>query len=77
MICYPNGTEAKIRDRVRIDHGAYVAIVHAVVDSEKRRRSWGVEGLGLMVETANHGMVFWPIGSLVPEEIEFVSHEAA
>lgn len=77
MIRYPNGAEAKIGDQVRIDHGAYVAIIHAVIDTEKRRRRWSVEGLGLMVETANHGMVFWPIESLIPDEIEFVAHEVA
>ena len=77
MICYPGGTEAKVRDRVRIDHGASPAVVHAVIETEAERRSWGVNEPGLMLEATKYGLVFFPARTLDGGQIEYVSREAA
>ena len=77
MIHYPDGTEAQIRDRVCIDHGSSFAVVHAVIDSEDQQRAWGLDEPGLMLDAQSSGMVFWPIHSLVTDEIEFVARNSA
>jgi len=77
MIRYPDGTEAQVRDRVRIDHGARMAFVHAVIETDDQRRSWGLDEPGLMLDGPDYGLVFWPVHSLVTDEIEYVSRESA
>ena len=77
MIRYPDGTESQVWDRVRIDHGSSFAVVHAVIDTEDQQRSWGLDEPGLMLEAPSYGMVFWPVHSLVADEIEYVSRGAA
>lgn len=77
MITYPDGTEAQVGDSVLLDHGAHQGVIHSVVQTAAERQSWNVDDAGLMIESPHYGMVFFPVHSLVRDEISFVSRVVA
>ena len=75
MINYPDGTEACIGDVVSLAHGTVVGVVREVIDSSKQADAWGLEpdDLGLMVESKQFGLSFYPALFFNEGEIRFVS----
>ena len=67
---YPDGTSAKVGDRVIIDHGAFTGQVKDVIDSSEKQANWGVQEFGLMIDASNSGLTFWSTDSIVRDKIE-------
>ena len=77
MITYPDGTEARVGDRLSLSHDADTGVVSDVVDSPEKAKTWGLEETGLMIESVATGLTFYPTHSLHEDEIRFVSRVAA
>ena len=76
MIQYPDGTDAMALDRVRTDHGQTIAVVEEVIETADEMRRWGLDEPGLMIDHPQYRLMFWPVDSVVANEIEFVSRGA-
>ena len=70
---YPDGTQARVGDSVRLAHGGHRGVVQHVLDSAEESGAWGLDEAGLMIHTTYGGLVFYPQDSLTDGEIEFVS----
>jgi hypothetical protein len=73
MIKYPDGTEARVGDKVSLAHGTDSGVVTHVIDSVAQAASWNLGETGLMIDSAKTGLTFFPSDSLVDDEIGFIS----
>lgn len=73
MIAYPDGTEARVGDTVRVAHGAHTGVVRHVLESAADLDAWGLEEPGVMIDTSYGGLVFYAQHSLTDDEILLVS----
>lgn len=71
MIKYPDGSVPRKGDRV--DYDGYAAVVEDVIDTEAKRREWGVDKSGLMLETEAFGLVFEPEHLIDWDSVRFVA----
>jgi hypothetical protein len=74
---YPDGIHVRVGDSVLLNHGDNPGVVYDVIDSAERRRHWGVEAPGLMIESPCYGLVFIHVQNLLDDEIAFVSRQLA
>lgn len=77
MICYPDGTEARIGDIVRLAHDTDSGVVREVFSSIEQARAWNLTETGLMIDSEQTGLTFYPVDSLVDDEIRFISRVVA
>jgi hypothetical protein len=77
MIKYPDGTEARVGDRVSLSHDADSGVVTEVFDSLEKAETWNLDKTGLMIESVATGLTFYPERSLDEDEIRFVSRVVA
>lgn len=77
MIAYPDGTEARIGDTVRLAHGAHTGVVRHVLESAADIDAWNLDEPGLMIDTSYGGFVFYAQHSLTNDEILFASRGPA
>ena len=75
MIKYSDGTEARVGDRVSLNHGTDTGVVLHVLDSIENARTWNLEESGLMINQISSGLTFWPGHSLDADEVRFVERE--
>lgn len=57
---YKSGKTVKLFDRVVIENGKKPGIVHAIIETQADMQQWGVNEIGLMLESKPLGMIFWP-----------------
>ncbi len=57
---YATGEEVKVGDSVLIENGKTPGIVHAVVETPTQMKEWGVDELGISIESEPFGLVYWP-----------------
>lgn len=57
---YKSGELIELFDRVVIENGKKPGIVHAIIETQKDMKQWGVFEPGIVLESKPFGMVFWP-----------------
>ena len=75
MLTYLTGKPIVVGDNVLIEHGQAAGVVRAVVDSPSLCREWNVNEPGVLIESAQFGLVFLPRSTLKDDPIE-LSHES-
>ena len=58
---YVTGDEMKVGDLVLIEKGKTEGIVHSVVQTDEEMQNWSVDEVGVLIESAPFGLVFWPL----------------
>jgi uncharacterized protein (DUF779 family) len=77
MIKYPDGTEARVGDRVSLSHDTDRGEVREVFASVEQAEAWNLKETGLMIDSVATGLTFYPTHSLDADEIRFVSRSVA
>lgn len=57
---YITGEEVKTGDRVLIEGGKTSGVVYAIVETNLQMQEWGVDELGMVINSLPFGLVFWP-----------------
>jgi hypothetical protein len=77
MINYPDGTEARVGDRVSLSHDTDSGVVSEVFNSIEEAKAWNLDETGLMIDSVATGLTFYPTHSLDRDEIKFISRSVA
>ena len=68
---YKTGEVVQIGDSVLIENGATPGIVSKIIETQDQMDEWGVEDMGLFIESGPFGLVFWSESD--EDSVKFVS----
>ncbi|MBC9251305.1 hypothetical protein A9179_13605 [Pseudomonas alcaligenes] len=57
---YVSGEYVELRDCVMLEHGRTEGVVQTIIEAPEQMAEWGVDEPGLLLESEQFGLVFWP-----------------
>ncbi len=58
---YPSGEQIHVNDNVLIENRRTSGVVEYIIETEADMNEWKVGEVGVLIQSAPFGLVFWPI----------------